>query len=137
MSDRPLDPEKVLRLASLTRAVLEEVRQMDPDEHTVGELAALHGRVMSQLQEALPKELLRELEQIDLDLPFTHGPSPNEVRLAYAGLIGWLGGLFQGLQAAMQLQHVRTLELERAQEEDAMRGRRREPEESPPRGQYL
>lgn len=102
--DRPLDPEKLLRIASLAREVLEECRKMDPDEHTAAELAALHNRVTAQLYEALPQHLIDELEAIDIDLPFHDGPTAPEVRIAYSGLIGWLGGLFQGLQAAMQVQ---------------------------------
>ncbi|MGH2705477.1 MAG: proteasome activator [Actinomycetota bacterium] len=127
--DRPLDPEKLLRIASLARAILEEVRQMEPDDHTTGELVALHGRVMDQLEHALPSELYKELEQIDLELPFRDSASPPEVRVAYSGLIGWLGGLFQGLQAAMQMQQSRALQS--AQERAQLEG----PPTTP--GQYL
>jgi hypothetical protein len=108
--DRPLDPEKLLRIAGLVKAVLEELRQMDPrqtgDEHTADELAALYQRVSTEIAEGLPNTLRRELDAMDLGLPFKDGATPQEVRLAYAGLIGWLSGLFQGLQAAMQYQQM-------------------------------
>jgi len=104
--DRPLDPEKLLRLAGLVRAVLEEQRQMEPEQQTVEELAALHKRVSEQIAEGLPNMLRSELAAMDLDQPFQDGARPQEVRIAYAGLIGWLGGLFQGLQAAMQFQQL-------------------------------
>lgn len=104
--DRPLDPEKLLRLAGLVRAVLEEQRQMEPEQQTVEELAALHKRVSEQIAEGLPNMLRSELAAMDLSQPFGDGASPQEVRIAYAGLIGWLGGLFQGLQAAMQFQQL-------------------------------
>lgn len=87
---------------------------MDPDEHTSAELASLHKRVTGQLHEALTPELIKELEAIDLDLHLENaqdgkkvrGPTGQEVRIAFAGLIGWLGGLFQGLQAAIQVQAI-------------------------------
>jgi Protein of unknown function (DUF2587) len=104
--DRPLDPEKLLRLAGLVRAVLEEQRQMEPEQQTVEELAALHKRVSEQIAEGLPNILRSELASMDLGQPFGDGARPQEVRIAYAGLIGWLGGLFQGLQAAMQFQQL-------------------------------
>ena len=108
--DRPLDAEKLLRLASLAGQVLEEARQMDPaDENTARGLAALHGRVTSQLYEALPNSLVEELKAMDLHQPFADGATGQEVRLAYAGLIGWLGGLLQGLQAAMQMATIQQL----------------------------
>jgi hypothetical protein len=106
--DRPLDPEKLLRLAGVVRGVLEEVRQMDPDQTTSAELAALHERVIDQVAEAVPNMLRKELEAIDLSLPVRNGASAQEVRVAYAGLIGWLGGLFQGLQAALQFQQLQS-----------------------------
>lgn len=109
--DRPLDPEKLLRLAGLVKAVLDELRQMDPrqtGEHTAEELAALYQRVSTQVAEGLPNTLRRELDAMDLGLPFKDGATGQEVRLAYAGLIGWLSGLFQGLQAAMHFQQIQT-----------------------------
>lgn len=102
--ERPLDPEKLIRLAGLAREVLDEVRQMEPSEETSAELAALHKRVTAQLHDALPQALVNELEAIDLQNPFEDGATGQEVRIAYSGLIGWLGGLFQGLQAAIQVQ---------------------------------
>ncbi len=104
--DRALDPEKLLRVAGLVRAILDEVRQMDPDEHTIEELTGLHQRVKDQMNEALPNELAKELAALDLDLSFQDRATGQEVRLAYSGLIGWLGGLFQGLSAAMQVRQL-------------------------------
>jgi len=120
--DRPLDPEKLLRLAGLVKGVLEELRQIDPretGEHTAEELAALYQRVSSQVAEGLPNSLRKELEAMDLGLPFKDGATSQEVRLAYAGLIGWLSGLFQGLQAAMQYQQMQAnLSLQQGRPQD-------------------
>lgn len=117
--DRPLDPEKLLRLAGVVRAVLDEVRQLDPDQATAAELTSLHRRVTAQVEDALPNALRDELQAIDLapggngaeaaDQAPAAGATGQEVRFAYAGLIGWLSGLFQGLQAAMQFQQLQAM----------------------------
>ena len=128
--ERPLDAEKLLRLANLAGQVLEEARQLDPaDENTAGTLAALHGRVTDQLRAALPQSLADELEAMDLDEAFSDGATPQEVRIAYAGLIGWLGGLLQGLQTAMQMAHVQ--HMQGARQQGAI------PPAGPATGQYL
>lgn len=131
--ERPLDPEKLLRIASLAREVLEEVRRMDPDDHTAAELAALHKRVTAQLHDALTPELAEELQAIDLNTCFDGGVTSQEVRIAYSALIGWLGGLFQGLQAAMQVQALQAaVQSPRSLEPGP------EPEETPQdKGRYL
>jgi hypothetical protein len=130
--ERPLDPEKLLRIASTVREVLEEMRKMEPDQKTVNELASLHKRLQTQLHDALPETLIQELEEIDLDLPLENGATGQEVRIAFSGLIGWLGGLFQGLQAAMHVQSMRVLE----QQAQGRQPRAIE-EELPPPGRYL
>ncbi len=103
-TDRPLDPQKLLRIANLTREVLEEARKLSPDDSSVAELAALYKRVKEQLKLALPNFLVEELDQMELDLPFRDDATASEVRVVYSALIGWLGGLFQGLQASAQAQ---------------------------------
>jgi len=110
--ERPLDPQKLLRLANLAREVLEETRRMDPQTSTTNDLASLYGRVQDQLKGALPERLADELDAMQLDLPFKDGASTEEVRMVYSGLIGWLGGLFQGLQASILAGGARPLELE-------------------------
>ncbi|MGQ0679551.1 MAG: proteasome activator [Actinomycetota bacterium] len=102
--ERPVDPTKLMRIASLVREVLDEARRVPPTPEAAAELAALYVRVKKQLEDALPQFLVQELEAIELDLPFADGATADEVRLAYSGLIGWLGGLFQGLQASFQAQ---------------------------------
>lgn len=113
IEDRPLDPAKLLRVANLVKGVLEEVRHKAPDDSTAVELAALYSRVEKQLNAALPEELAKELEAIDLDFPFANSATAEEIRVVYAGLLGWLGGLFQGLQASAQAQAVQLLEAAR------------------------
>lgn len=104
LEERPIDPTKLMRIASLVREVLEEARRMPATQEAATELAGLYGRVKKQLEDALPEFLVEELEGMELDLPFQDGATADEVRVAYSGLIGWLGGLFQGLQASFQAQ---------------------------------
>lgn len=125
--DRPLDAEKLLRLASLTRAVLEETKSLDPEKTPADELVALYKRVATQLRQSVPAALADELEELDLEASFKDGATTQEVRLAYSGLIGWFQGLFQGLSAAMQVQSL-TRELDQLEkgpkkEDEAAKGR--------------
>ncbi len=102
--DRPLDPEKLLRLASMVREMTEEARRLDPDSTPNTHLAEVHAKVSAQIRQALPSELANELDMLDLGGSFDDGATGQEIRIAFSGLIGWLQGLFQGLQAAMQMQ---------------------------------
>ena len=126
-ADRPLDAEKLLRLASLTRAVLEETKSLDPEKTPADELVALYKRVAIQLRQSVPAALSDELEELDLEASFKDGATPQEVRIAYSGLIGWFQGLFQGLSAAMQVQSL-TRELDQLEkgpkkDDEAAKGR--------------
>ena len=116
-TDVLLDPPKLLRIASLAREILEELRRSSSDENTEAP-AEIYARVVEELKTALPKDLYAELDSIDLDLALTSAASKEEVRVAYSGLIGWLSGLFQGLQAvtaqavlAAQAAHPPSLEV--------------------------
>ena len=126
-ADRPIDAEKLLRLASLTRAVLEETKSLDPEKTPADELVALYKRVATQLRQSVPAALADELEELDLEASFKDGATTQEVRLAYSGLIGWFQGLFQGLSAAMQVQSL-TRELDQLEkspkkDDEAAKGR--------------
>lgn len=97
---RPLDPQKLIRIASLAREVLDETRRMGPEHASSDQLQKLYGQVSKALADALPDELADELAGMGLDAAFTDGATADEARITYSGLIGWLSGLFQGLQAA-------------------------------------
>jgi len=127
-------PAKLIRIASMIRELLEDVRQSKPDEAGRKRLREIYERALTALKEGVSKELQDELET--LTLPLENTPSESEVRLAQAQLLGWLEGLFQGIQAALWTQHMQA----RA-EIDEMRRRRGLPPgpEMGPRepGQYL
>lgn len=104
MQERPVDPTKLMRISSLVKEVLEEARRVPPTPEAAQDLANLYRSVKGELEDALPQFLVKELDALQLDKPFEDGATADEVRLAYSGLIGWLGGLFQGLQASFQAQ---------------------------------
>jgi len=98
-------PGKVMRIASMIKQLLEEVRSAPLDEAGRTRLAEIHRRSISELEEGLAPELIDELERITL--PFGNEvPSDAELRIAQAQLVGWLEGLFHGIQAALFAQQM-------------------------------
>src|SRR5450631_3414519 len=98
-------PGKVMRIASMIKQLLEEVRSAPLDRAGRTRLAEIHRRSISELEEGLAPELIEELERITL--PFSdQAPSDAELRIAQAQLVGWLEGLFHGIQAALFAQQM-------------------------------
>ncbi|GBD84179.1 hypothetical protein BMS3Abin02_00568 [bacterium BMS3Abin02] len=98
-------PTKVIRIASMTRAMLEEVRQAPLDEAGRIRLLAIYTRTLEELKEVLSDDLREELD--DVFLPLTSQiPSESELRIAQAQLVGWLEGLFHGIQASLWTQQM-------------------------------
>ena len=98
-------PTKLIRIASMTRAMLDEVRQAPLDEGGRARLAAVHAKSLDELREVLSPDLLEEFNEIMV--PLNHGEtSEAELRIAQAQLIGWLEGLFHGIQASLWSQQV-------------------------------
>lgn len=98
-------PTKLIRIASMTRAMLDEVRQAPLDEQGRSRLAAVHSATLSELREMLSPELLDEFDDIMVPLDGAK-PSEAELRIAQAQLIGWLEGLFHGIQASLWSQQM-------------------------------
>jgi len=89
----------------MIKQLLEEVRSAPLDEAGRTRLAEIHRRSISELEEGLAPELVDELERITL--PFgDEAPSDAELRIAQAQLVGWLEGLFHGIQAALFAQQM-------------------------------
>jgi Protein of unknown function (DUF2587) len=98
-------PGKVMRIASMIKQLLEEVRSAPLDDAGRTRLAEIHRRSLSELEDGLAPELVDELERITL--PFgDEAPSDAELRIAQAQLVGWLEGLFHGIQAALFAQQM-------------------------------
>jgi hypothetical protein len=97
-------PAKLMRIAAMVRELLGEVRQSTLDEAGRKHLRQIHERAIAALRETLSEELQSELEQ--LSLPLEESASQSEIRVAQAQLVGWLEGLFQGIQAALWTQQM-------------------------------
>jgi acetoin utilization deacetylase AcuC-like enzyme len=98
------DPQRLIRIASVTREVLEEARRIKPEPGAVEHLRRVHDQICQELEDALPEELYKELDELTPDL---RSGSLEELSLAHAEILGWLEGLFQGTQLAIQLQAMR------------------------------
>ncbi|CAL9470365.1 bacterial proteasome activator family protein [Streptomyces sp. enrichment culture] len=99
-------PAKVMRIGSMIKQLLEEVRAAPLDEASRVRLKEIHHSSVKELEEGLAPELVEELER--LSLPFTDEavPSDAELRIAQAQLVGWLEGLFHGIQTALFAQQM-------------------------------
>jgi hypothetical protein len=97
-------PAKLLRIASMIRELVEEVRGVKIDDPGRARLAEIYTSSVDQLKEALSPDLQKELET--LMGPLRDPASEAEVRVAQAQLLGWLEGLFHGIQAALWAQHM-------------------------------
>ncbi|WP_100445215.1 bacterial proteasome activator family protein [Glycomyces xiaoerkulensis] len=100
------EPAKVMRVGSMIKQLLEEVRAAELDDRGRQRLRDIHARSISELESGLAPELRDELER--LSLPFTEDVTPTEaeLRIAQAQLVGWLEGLFHGIQAALVAQQM-------------------------------
>ena len=99
------EPSKLIRIASMTRAMLEEVRQAPLDEGGRRRLADVHSRSLQELREILSTDLLEEFNEVMVPLNDTE-VTEAELRIAQAQLIGWLEGLFHGIQASLWSQQL-------------------------------
>ncbi len=99
-------PAKVMRIGSMIRQLLDEVKGADFDEASRERLAEIYERSIVELSDALSPDLQQELHM--LALPFKEGepPSIGEIRIAKAQLVGWLEGLFHGIQATLFAQQI-------------------------------
>ena len=104
--DAVTSPAKVMRIGSMVKMLLEEVRAAPLDEPSRERLAEIYERSVAELSEALSPDLQHELKM--LALPFRDGevPTEGEIRVAKAQLVGWLEGLFHGIQATLFAQQL-------------------------------
>jgi Protein of unknown function (DUF2587) len=98
-------PAKVMRIGGMIRQLLEEVKSAPLDEASRTRLAGIYASSIKELEAGLAPELVEELDR--LSLPFSSDtPSEAELRIAQAQLVGWLEGLFHGIQTAIYAQQV-------------------------------
>ena len=103
--DSVTQPTKLLRIASMTRAMLDEARQAPLDEGGRKRMAEVHARSVEELRDVLNAELQDEFAEIMIPLN-EEGASEAELRVAQAQLIGWLEGVFHGIQASLWSQQM-------------------------------
>jgi hypothetical protein len=129
-------PAKLLRIASMVRELLEEVRQAAMDEGGRKRLMEVYQRSVEELRGSLSEDLRKELDA--LAIPFEGVPSESEIRVAQAQLVGWLEGLFHGIQAALWTQHMQArAQLEEMRRRSLPSGPGEQDPSASGRGQYL
>lgn len=139
-ADQVEQPAKVMRLGTMLKQLLEEVRAAPLDDAARQRLADVHARSIAELKDGLAPELAEELERVML--PFgEETPSDAELRVAQAQLVGWLEGLFHGIQTALVAQQM-AAQTQLQQMRRALPGPPGQPGQTPPQGdgptgQYL
>ena len=130
------EPTKLIRIASMTKAMLEEVRQAELDEAGRRRLVEIHEQSLAELRGVLSEDLVDEFDEIFRPLSDDDVASESVIRIAQAQLIGWLEGLFHGIQATLFSQQMAA----QAQLQEMQRrslGRPKEQEEGKSTGLYL
>ena len=131
--DAVSSPAKVLRIGSMVRQLLEEVRRAPLDEAGRARMREIYDTSVQELASGLSPDLAEELERVTK--PFEAGtPSEAELRVAQAQLVGWLEGLFQGIQVALFAQQQAARNQFEEMRKRALPGR---PPESGSSGLYL
>ncbi len=98
------EPSKLIRIASMTRAMLDEVREAPLDDAGRVRLLSIYEGSLDELKEVLSDDLVDELDAVFV--PINEQPTEAELRIAQAQLVGWLEGLFHGIQASLISQQM-------------------------------
>ena len=141
VGDMVEQPAKVMRIGTMIKQLLEEVRAAPLDEASRNRLRDIHASSIRELEQGLAPELREELERITLPFSEDQTPTDAELRIAQAQLVGWLEGVFHGIQTALFAQQMAA----RAQLEEMRRRAlpggqgpaRAQPDFRPGGGQYL
>jgi hypothetical protein len=124
-------PAKIMRIGSMIKQLLEEVRQAPLDEASRSRLREIYDTSVAELSEGLSPDLRDELTRMTSPFKPDQVPSEGELRVAQAQLVGWLEGLFQGIQATLfaqqmaaraQLEHMRQRSLPAAADDRPVPG---------------
>ena len=99
-------PAKVMRIGTMIKQLLEEVRAAPLDEASRARLREIHQTSIKELEDGLSPELREELDRLTLPFEDSSTPSDAELRIAQAQLVGWLEGLFHGIQTALFAQQM-------------------------------
>lgn len=99
-------PAKIIRIGGMVKQLLEEVRNTTLDEAAREQLRDIYENSLTELRTALSPELGGELDRLALDFDDTTVPTEAQLRIAKAQLVGWLEGLFHGIQATLMAQQM-------------------------------
>jgi hypothetical protein len=134
-------PAKVMRIGGMIRQLLEEVKAAPLDEASRARLADIHASSIKELEDGLAPELIEELERLSLPFAEEAVPSEAELRIAQAQLVGWLEGLFHGIQTTLFAQQMAARaqleQMRRALPAGLLPGGTDEQSASPTSGPYL
>ncbi|MBG6226293.1 hypothetical protein IWX63_002883 [Arthrobacter sp. CAN_A2] len=111
LADLVDEPAKVMRIGTMLKQLLEEVRSAPLDDAGRTRLASIHERSVRELEDGLAPELVEELHRINLPFDPDAVPTDAELRVAQAQLVGWLEGLFHGIQTALAAQQMANQQL--------------------------
>ena len=106
VTDMVEQPAKVMRIGSMIRQLLDEVKAAPLDEASRQRLRQIHSASIAELKDGLAPELVEELNRISLPFSEDATPTDAELRIAQAQLVGWLEGLFHGIQTALFAQQM-------------------------------
>jgi hypothetical protein len=126
-------PAKVMRIGSMIKQLLEEVRQAPLDDASRRRLREIYETSVAELSDGLSPDLRDELHRMVSPFRSDEVPSEGELRVAQAQLVGWLEGLFHGIQATLFAQQVAA----RAQLDEMRRRSLPAGQENAPPGTYL
>jgi hypothetical protein len=129
-------PAKVMRIASMARQLLDEVRHAALDEASRSRMREIYETSVKELSEILSPDLKEELTR--LSLPFNQdAPSDAELRVAHAQLVGWLEGLFHGIQAMLFAQQMESRQRLEEMRRHSLPSAPGDPNQTGPPGNYL
>jgi hypothetical protein len=134
-------PAKVMRIGSMIRQLLDEVKSAPLDEKSRARLKEIHQNSIKELEDGLAPELVDELDRLSLPFAEDTTPSEAELRVAQAQLVGWLEGLFHGIQTTLFAQQMAARaqleQMRRALPPGLMPAQDQEPQGRPGSGPYL
>ncbi len=99
-------PAKIIRIGAMVKQLLEEVRNTTMDDAARERMRTIYDNTITEIRDALSAELGEELDRLTLDFAEGTVPSDAELRVAQAQLVGWLEGLFHGIQATLMAQQM-------------------------------
>jgi len=106
VADMVEQPAKVMRIGTMIKQLLEEVRSAPLDEASRNRLREIHASSIREIEDGLAPELRDELRRLSLPFDDATTPTDAELRIAQAQLVGWLEGLFHGMQTALFAQQM-------------------------------